>query len=457
MPLLPGSPRFFQTSFLARIKHSNSSAYIMRRSARLATREVVVEPEAHDANKPDSARASKKTIATATRSEADVHPPPQTSRKRKAKVLDADDTEFLDRNKGCPWKIGAHVSSAGGVENAVLNAAAIGANAFALFLKSQRKWNGPPLTEESISLFKSRLKRYDYATSVILPHGSYLVNLGNPDAAKREKSYECFIDDLKRCEQLGLELYNFHPGSTVGAISTAECISYIAEGINRAHKETQHVKIVIENMAGSGNVIGSNYAELAGTINLVEDKSRVGVCLDSCHMFAAGYDIRTKEGWNAMLSEFDEKVGLKYLRGMHLNDSKVDVGSKRDRHENIGLGFLGIRTFAHILSDHRVQGIPLILETPSFEKPREVWGKEIQVLQRLAGVETGSHPNLSDTDERELANEVREVVKRMGGSTATKAIKATKSRTSKAIANKRKINHDNDSDDDVSDGDMRAK
>ncbi|KAF8343616.1 xylose isomerase-like protein [Amanita rubescens] len=185
----------------------------------------------------------------------------------------------------------------------------------------QRKWNGPPLTEESISLFKSRLKR-----------------------AKREKSYECFIDDLKRREQLGLELYNFHPGSTV-------VISYTAEGINRAHKETQYVKIVIENMAGSGNVIGSNYAELAGIINLY------------------------------IISEFDEKVGLKYLRGMHLNDSKVDVGSKRDRHENIGLGFLGIRTFAHILSD---QGIPLILETQSFEKPREVWGMEIQHESQIA-------------------------------------------------------------------------
>ncbi|KAK2459507.1 hypothetical protein APHAL10511_008491 [Amanita phalloides] len=393
----------------------------MRRSARLAAGGTT--EEGRDTLDKTGVKAAL------TQNEQDKPNEPQTSRKRKAKALAADDSGHLERNKACLWKVGAHVSSAGGIENSVLNAAAIGANAFALFLKSQRKWNGPPLSNESISLFKSRLKEYDYSTRVILPHGSYLVNLGNPDAAKREKSYECFIDDLKRCEQLGLELYNFHPGSTVGAISTEGCISNIAGSINRAHKETEHVTIVLENMAGSGNVIGSDFAELGGIIGLVEDKSRVGVCLDSCHMFAAGYDIRTKGGWDKMLTEFDQKVGLSYLRGMHLNDSKVDVGSRRDRHENIGLGFLGIRTFAHILSDPRVQGIPLILETPTFEKPEEVWGKEIQVLNSLAGIETDGQQSLQ---EQELADSVREVIKRVGSSRADK-----KPRTGKGTARKR--------------------
>ncbi|KAF8625746.1 hypothetical protein AX17_006772 [Amanita inopinata Kibby_2008] len=243
-------------------------------------------------------------------------------------------------------------------------------------------------------------------------------------SAKREKSYECFIDDLKRCEQLGLELYNFHPGSSLGTITRMECISYIAECINRAHKETESVIIVIENMAGAGNVIGADFADLGNIIDKVENKSRVGVCLDTCHMFAAGYDIRTKEGWDAMLSQFDENVGLEYLRGMHLNDSKADLDSKRDRHENIGLGYLGIRTFRHILSDPRVQNIPLILETQNFEQPKELWGKEIQVLQRLADM--GLDKELPEAEENELADIVRGAVKRVGGTEKNKKARTTR-------------------------------
>ncbi|PFH45140.1 hypothetical protein AMATHDRAFT_51787 [Amanita thiersii Skay4041] len=351
-------------------------------------------------------------------------------------TLEAGETEHRERDKSCLWKVGAHVSAAGGVENAVLNAAAIGANAFALFLKSQRKWSSPALSSESISLFKSRLQEYDYSSKVVLPHGSYLINLGNPDpgsngpSEKRHKSYECFLDDLRRCELLGLELYNFHPGSTVGAISTQECISLIAECINRAHKETKFVTTVIENMAGAGNVIGSDFAHLGAIIEKVENKSRVGVCLDTCHMFAAGYDIRTSEGWQTMLKGFDEQVGLSYLRGMHLNDSKADLGSKRDRHDNIGLGFLGIRTFRHILSDDRVQGIPLILETQDFEQPKEVWGTEIQTLQQLSKI---SDNELSETKERDLANSIRDAIKSVGGATNKKprTVKAARQRKGK--------------------------
>ncbi|KIM36491.1 hypothetical protein M413DRAFT_449185 [Hebeloma cylindrosporum] len=310
----------------------------------------------------------------------------QGKKRGKTKKKEVDPSLFLERVKG-PWKVGAHVSAAGGVENAVTNAIAIGANAFALFLKSQRKWTSRQLSDNSVSEFKKNMKEFGYGNRMVLPHGSYLINLGNPDDKKREKSYDCFLDDLKRCEELDLELYNFHPGSTVGQTTTESSFSLIAECINRAHEETRGVTVVLENMAGGGNIIGSEFSHLAGIIKLVRDKIRVGVCLHTCHAFAAGYDIRTQEGWDLTVKQFDEQIGLKYLCGMHLNDSKTQHNSKKDRHENIGLGYLGLASFRHILSDPRTQNIPLILETPSFEQPAEVWGTEISVLQRLSGAD----------------------------------------------------------------------
>ncbi|KAJ6606015.1 xylose isomerase-like protein [Mycena vulgaris] len=319
--------------------------------------------------------------------------------------------QYADRSESL-WKVGAHVSAAGGIENAIINASAIGANSFALFVKSQRKWTSPALTEASIAGFKARLTEHGYDPRHILPHGSYLINLGNPDAEKRQKSYECFLDDLKRCESLGLLLYNFHPGSSVGQATTDESISLIAESINEAHRATETVITVLENMAGAGNIIGGDFNHLAGIISQVDDKTRVGVCLDTCHMFAAGYDLRTKEGWEQIVTDFDQQVGLNYLRGMHLNDSKTDCNSKRDRHENIGMGHIGIRAFHHILNDTRFQNIPLILETPSFEKP-EVWATEITALNSLSG---------ADADELEaMAAGVKEVVKKSEGSKPKKA------------------------------------
>ncbi|GAW05563.1 AP endonuclease [Lentinula edodes] len=315
--------------------------------------------------------------------------------KVKASPRDIIDLSSLPQRVSSNWKVGAHVSAAGGIENTVLNAAKIGANAFALFLKSQRKWISPPLTESSISLFKSRMKELSYNPKHILPHGSYLINLGNPDDEKREKSYECFLDDLKRCDALGLELYNFHPGSSLGIVEPSVSMAHIADCINRSHGDTSGSKVVVvlENMAGSGNIIGSDFVQLGEIISQVNDKTRVGVCLDTCHMFAAGYDIRTEQGWNSTVELFNAQVGLKYLRGMHLNDSKTECGSKKDRHDNIGVGHLSIRTFAHILADPRVQDIPLILETPSHEessKNWDVWAKEIEVLNLLS---TSSIPN----------------------------------------------------------------
>ncbi|KAK0468756.1 xylose isomerase-like protein [Armillaria novae-zelandiae] len=304
-----------------------------------------------------------------------------------------------------PWRVGAHVSVAGGVENAVLNAASIGANAFALFLESPRQWVSNPLNPSNIENFKARMEEYYYKPRDVLPHGSYLINLGNPDVEKRQKSYECFLDDLNRCEQLGLEVYNFHPGSSVGATTTGESIGFIAECLNRAHAATTSVVTVLENMAGSGHIIGSDFSHLADIITAVEDKSRVGVCLDTCHMFAAGYDIRTKEGWAETLTKFDQRVGLSYLRAMHLNDSKTDLASKRDRHENIGMGYIGLESFLHILTDPRVQGIPLILETPE----PETWATEIEVLNELS-----TCTKFDDKKKNALLRRIKKCVKRAG-------------------------------------------
>ncbi|EIW61189.1 AP endonuclease [Trametes versicolor FP-101664 SS1] len=329
-------------------------------------------------------------------------------RTKKGPIAEPKPDDFSVRATSA-WKVGPHVSSAGGVENAIINAASVGANAFAIFLKSQRKWESDALKDESIAKFKERMKTFGYSPSHILPHGSYLVNLGNPDSEKREKSFTCFLDDLKRCEQLGLHLYNFHPGSTVGAGTIEESLALIAECINRAHTETASVVIVLENMccvrrcqAGSGNVIGSRFSDLGGIIKQVSDKTRVGVCLDTCE-FPYGYNITTLEGWRytppRVVEEFEREVGAHYLRGMHLNDSKGALGSKKDRHENIGQGHLGLRTFAHILSDLRTRDIPLVLETPAYDVPtgssaaaREslategmgVWRTEVAVLNRLA-------------------------------------------------------------------------
>ncbi|KAG9024848.1 hypothetical protein FS842_005387 [Serendipita sp. 407] len=222
---------------------------------------------------------------------------PKTTVPRKKKGAAEPSPDDFPPRASREWKVGAHISAAGGIEQAIPNAAKIGAEAFALFLKSQRQWNSKPLSKESIENFKLRMDTFGYDLKHVLPHGSYLVNLGNPDKEKREKSYECFLDDLQRCEQVGIGLYNFHPGSTVGGCTVEESIKNIADSLNRAHKATSSVVTVVENMAGAGNIIGGTFEQLAKIIDGVEDKKRVGVCLDTCHLFAAGYDIRTKEAY----------------------------------------------------------------------------------------------------------------------------------------------------------------
>jgi deoxyribonuclease-4 len=275
--------------------------------------------------------------------------------------------------------VGAHVSASGGVENAPLNASEIGARAFALFTKNQRQWFSTPLNDDNLSHFKENCHKKGYSSSHILPHDSYLINLGHPEKEGLQRSRTSFLDEMKRCQLLGLSYLNFHPGSHLQKITESECLSIIAESINSALDQTRNVTAVIENTAGQGSNVGYRFEQLTEIIEQVEDKGRVGVCLDTCHTFAAGYDIREAEGFDQVLQTFDRIVGLNYLKGMHLNDSKKNLASRVDRHENLGKGALGWEPFRFIMNDHRFEDIPLILETPM----TEFWTDEIQALYSL--------------------------------------------------------------------------
>lgn len=284
--------------------------------------------------------------------------------------------------------IGAHVSAAGGVENAPLNATAIGAKAFALFTKSQRQWQAKPLTSDNIDKFKQNCKAGEFAPEHILPHDSYLINLGHPDPEKLAKSRAAFLVEMQRCEQLGLKLLNFHPGSHLKAITEDECIARVAESINLTLDKTVGVAAVIENTAGQGSNIGYRFEHLAAIIDKVEDKQRVGVCFDTCHAFAAGYDLVGNSealfapaGFKAVFAEFDNIVGFKYLSGMHINDAKSTLGSRVDRHHSIGAGNIGRAMFEKLMQDPRFDDMPLVLETID----DTLWPEEIAWLYSCTG------------------------------------------------------------------------
>ena len=272
--------------------------------------------------------------------------------------------------------IGAHVSASGGVFNAPINAKALGAKSFALFTKNQRQWVAKPLDEETITLFKKNLDLAEILPQHVLPHDSYLINLGHPEIEKREKSLDAFIDELQRCEQLGLDRLNYHPGSHLKKISTEECLEYISNSMNTALEQTNGVKLVIENTAGQGSNLGFKFEHLAYLIDNSIDKERVGVCIDTCHMFTAGYDIRTKEAYEKTWQEFDDIVGFKYLMGMHINDSKPDLGSHVDRHDSLGKGKIGLDAFRFLMNDERMDDIPMVLETID----SDIWKEEIELL-----------------------------------------------------------------------------
>ena len=273
--------------------------------------------------------------------------------------------------------LGPHVSASGGVENAPLNAMQVGATAFALFTKNQRQWFSAPLSEKSVVAFKENLEKSGISADYVLPHDSYLINLGSPDAEGLDKSRKSFLEEMQRCEQLGLKMLNFHPGSHLKQITLEECLTRIAESINLALDKTSGVSAIIENTAGQGSNVGFSFHHLAYIIDKVEDKSRVGICIDTCHTYSAGYDLKTETGYQQAWSEFDSEVGFKYLRAIHLNDTKKELGSRVDRHESIGKGLLGIEFFERFMKDPRFDNMPLILETPD----ETLWAEEISMLQ----------------------------------------------------------------------------
>jgi len=272
--------------------------------------------------------------------------------------------------------IGAHVSAGGGVENAPINANQINAKAFAIFTKNQKQWKSSPLTDKSISKFKENCRQFGYLPEYIMPHDGYLINPGSPDKEMLGKSREALLDEMQRCEQLGLKLLNFHPGAHLNKISEEDCMKVIAESINEVLQYTKNVIAVIENTAGQGSAIGHRFEHLKNIIDMVEDKSRVGVCFDTCHGYAAGYDIKSEEGYEKTFRDFDHIIGLSYLKGLHLNDAKKGLASRVDRHESIGKGELGMEVFIRMMNDPRFDNMPIILETPE----EEIWAEEIRWL-----------------------------------------------------------------------------
>ena len=276
--------------------------------------------------------------------------------------------------------IGAHVSASGGVFNAPVNAHEIGATAFALFTKNQKQWVAKPLTDEEIGKFKDNCAKYGYTAAQILPHDSYLINLGSPREEGLQKSRAAFIDEMRRCEQLGLDRLNFHPGSHLKEISVDECLATIAHSINLALDKTQGVTAVIENTAGQGSNLGYTFEQIAQIIEQVEDKSRVGYCIDTCHSFAAGYDLSSAEACAKTFEELDRTISLSYLRGVHLNDALKPMGSRVDRHAPLGDGTIGWECFKFIASSPMFDNVPIILETPDESR----WAEEIAKLKSFS-------------------------------------------------------------------------
>jgi deoxyribonuclease-4 len=277
--------------------------------------------------------------------------------------------------------IGPHVSTSGGVQNAPKNAFDLGATGFGMFTKNQRQWTAPAYDTSTIAAFKKNLAACGYSPAQVLPHDTYLINLGNTDTVAFEKSYHAFVDELRRCRELGLTMLNIHPGSHLKLMSEQACMERIAAAINRAHKETEGVTVVLENTAGQGSNLGYSFEHLAFMIGLVSDKSRIGFCFDTCHAFAAGYDLRTKRAYEDTMKRLGDVVGFAFLRAVHVNDAKAELGSRLDRHQSIGKGTLGLDAFKMLMNDDRFDGIPFVLETID----ESLWPKEVALLKRMAG------------------------------------------------------------------------
>lgn len=458
-----------------------------KQAGKVESEEVDERVEGPSANveKPTSKKKQtrKKEIKEEAQEFDDDGDPVEKNVKKKRKSKAEKEAELVEmplapRTAGHKLRIGAHVSAAGGqsrirsyvdksmlrprvgVHQSVLNSIHIGANAFALFLKSQRKWANPPLQDDHCDTFHAHCKHhlYDQAEYVV-PHGSYLVNLAHTDKARTTQAYESYLDDLKRCERLGISLYNIHPGNDQCG-DRQKSIAHLAANINKAHSETKSVATLLENMAAGGNVLGSTFEDLRDIIALVENKDRVGVCIDTCHAFAGGYDLRTPEAFSQTLNHFDEIVGFKYLRAMHINDSKAPFASHRDLHANIGTGFLGLRSFHNVVNEPRFAGLPLVLETPievrdengelvKDEKGKEkedkgIWAREIKMLESLVGMDAESKEFLEMEDRlakqgRPERERLLEQVERKNREREAKAEKAKKKKGGKKVKKEGKL------------------
>ncbi|CAI2324167.1 unnamed protein product [Caenorhabditis sp. 36 PRJEB53466] len=319
-----------------------------------------VKVDGEDFDSESAAAKPKKKKKTCGESEA---------QKRSRETVGA---EVLSAVGSSQKMLGFHVSAAGGLEQAIYNARAEGCRSFALFVRNQRTWNHKPMTEEVVENWRKATEETGFPMDQVVPHGSYLINAGSPEADKLEKSRAAMVDECQRAEKLGIRMYNFHPGSTVGKCERDECMRTIAETIDYVAERTENIVLVLETMSGQGNSIGGTFEELRYIIDRVKDKSRVGVCIDTCHIFAAGYDIRTEKTYEQTMKKFENKIGWEYLKAMHINDSKGDLGSHLDRHEHIGAGKLGTRTFELLMKDARLNGIPMIFETPEGKYPEEM-------------------------------------------------------------------------------------
>ncbi|KAL4767692.1 xylose isomerase-like protein [Aspergillus nidulans var. acristatus] len=352
----PSSPQ----SKSRRVQVKSEARYLQEETANaenstLPTTEELTEVKSEASVKVNEEEIKEQTSATKA-----------TRKRRSTKKEEAEIMPLRVRTQGLRMFVGAHVSAAGGVFNAVNNSKHVGGNAFALFLKSQRKWDNPPLQDEHRDNFVKLCKEHDYdAAKYVLPHGSYLVNLAQEDEAKAKQAYDAFLDDLHRCESLGIKLYNFHPGST-NKTPLSSALARLAKALTNALAATSTVVPVLETMCGHGSTIGGSLSEFRDLLALIpkEYHSRIGVCIDTCHSFAAGYDLVSPAGFQAFLKEFEDLIGIQHLRALHLNDSKAPGGSKRDLHANIGTGFLGLRAFHNVMNEPRFEGLPMILETP---------------------------------------------------------------------------------------------
>ncbi|RDW78029.1 apurinic endonuclease-like protein [Coleophoma crateriformis] len=419
---------------------------------------VKVEPQGQEGTKSEEKTTKKRKAGKGNQTEdkEDASEVKVTKKRKTKEEKEAEAAPILERTPISslkkPYHIGAHVSGAGGVQNSINNALHIGGNSFALFLKSQRKWTSPPLAPEARDQFKAFCLEHKYdAAKHVLPHGSYLVNLAQADAEKAEQAYSCFLDDLHRCEALGIMLYNFHPGNT-GPNPRPEAIARIAQQLNKAHKATKTVVTVLENMAGGANVIGSTWEDLREIIALIDDKSRVGVCIDTCHTFAAGYDLRTPESFKSVMDDFTSIVGIKYLKALHLNDSKAPFNSHRDLHANIGTGFLGLRAFHNIMNFAPFQGLPMVLETPIDKKDdkgksiedKGVWAAEIKLLEGL--IDADPETEVFKKEEQRLQDLGAEERKKFQGQADKKNQKTIDAMFKKGKKTKTKKEDANDSD-----------